>query len=76
MPATRPSALMRSIEGKVGEPRAKYVRSVERGLHDEPTVLNNVESWANVPHIVRRGADWFASIGTEGSKCGDLSILP
>jgi len=62
------TALMRSIEGKVGEPRAKYTRSVERGLYDKPTVLNNVESWALVPGIVRFGADWLASIGTKGSK--------
>ncbi len=62
------SALMRSIEGKVGEPRAKYVRSVEKGLHDEPTVLNNVETWTCVPAIIRKGAEWFASMGSEGSK--------
>jgi NADH-quinone oxidoreductase subunit F len=62
------SALMRSLEGDVGEPRAKYVRSVERGLWDKPSTLNNVETWANVPHIVNKGWEWFASIGTEGSK--------
>jgi NADH:ubiquinone oxidoreductase subunit F (NADH-binding)/NAD-dependent dihydropyrimidine dehydrogenase PreA subunit len=62
------SALMASIEGKVGEPRAKYIHTVERGLHDRPTNLNNVETWANVPVIIEKGADWFASIGTEGSK--------
>jgi NADH:ubiquinone oxidoreductase subunit F (NADH-binding) len=59
---------MRSLEGDVGEPRAKYVRSVERGLWNRPSTLNNVETWANVPHIINRGWDWFASIGTEGSK--------
>jgi len=62
------SALMRSVEGKVGEPRAKYIRSVEKGLYDEPTVLNNVETWANVPEIIVKGADWYASLGTKGSK--------
>jgi NADH:ubiquinone oxidoreductase subunit F (NADH-binding) len=62
------SALMRSLEGDVGEPRAKYVRSVERGLWDKPSCLNNVETWANVPLIIDRGWEWYASIGTEGSK--------
>jgi NADH:ubiquinone oxidoreductase subunit F (NADH-binding)/Pyruvate/2-oxoacid:ferredoxin oxidoreductase delta subunit len=62
------TALMRSIEGKVGEPRAKYVRSVERGLYDSPTVLNNVETWALVPGIVQHGHGWLSSLGTTGSK--------
>ena len=64
------TALMRSIEGKVGEPRAKYVRSAERGLHDAPTVLNNVETWALVPGIVGTadGAERFAAVGTESSS--------
>ncbi len=62
------TALMQSITGKVGEPRAKYVRSVERGLYDKPTVLNNVETLANIPLIIDRGAEWFASTGTEKSK--------
>ncbi len=62
------TALMASIEGKVGEPRAKYVHTSERGLYDRPTVLNNVETWANVPLIINRGSAWFASIGTENSK--------
>jgi NADH:ubiquinone oxidoreductase subunit F (NADH-binding)/(2Fe-2S) ferredoxin/NAD-dependent dihydropyrimidine dehydrogenase PreA subunit len=62
------SALMRSVGGDVGEPRAKYIRSVERGLYDQPTVLNNVETWANVPQIIVEGADWYAALGTEGSK--------
>ncbi|MCK4574599.1 MAG: SLBB domain-containing protein, partial [candidate division Zixibacteria bacterium] len=53
--------------GEVGEPRAKYVRSVVKGLHDEPTVLNNVETFANIPVIMEKGADWFASIGTPKS---------
>jgi NADH:ubiquinone oxidoreductase subunit F (NADH-binding)/(2Fe-2S) ferredoxin/NAD-dependent dihydropyrimidine dehydrogenase PreA subunit len=62
------SALMRSLEGDVGEPEAKYVHSVERGLWDKPSNLNNVETWANVPHIIDKGWQWFAGIGTEGSK--------
>jgi len=62
------TALMASIEGRPGEPRAKYVHTVEVGLHNKPTVLNNVETWANVPVIIERGAKWFASIGTEHSK--------
>jgi NADH:ubiquinone oxidoreductase subunit F (NADH-binding)/NADH:ubiquinone oxidoreductase subunit E len=57
------TALMQSIEGKVGEPRAKYVRSAERGLYDKPTVLNNVETFVNVPLIIDHGADWFAATG-------------
>ncbi|MGD9569399.1 MAG: NADH-ubiquinone oxidoreductase-F iron-sulfur binding region domain-containing protein [Sedimentibacter sp.] len=59
------SALMASIEGNVGEPRAKYIRSVEKGLWDQPTVLNNVETWANIPPIITNGAQWFKNIGTE-----------
>jgi NADH:ubiquinone oxidoreductase subunit F (NADH-binding)/(2Fe-2S) ferredoxin/Pyruvate/2-oxoacid:ferredoxin oxidoreductase delta subunit len=62
------SALMRSVGGEVGEPRAKYIRSVERGLYDKPTVLNNVETWANVPQIMVEGADWYAALGTKDSK--------
>jgi len=62
------SALFASIEGRAGEPRAKYVHAVEKGLWDKPTVLNNVETWANVPLIINKGADWYASIGTEKSK--------
>ena len=62
------TALMASLEGKPGEPRTKYVHTVESGLWDKPTDLNNVETWANVPAIINNGADWFAHIGTEGSK--------
>jgi len=62
------SALMTSIEGKVGEPRAKYIRSSESGLWGQPTVLNNVETWANVPMIILHGSQWFSGIGTETSK--------
>jgi len=62
------TALMASLEGRSGEPRAKYVHTVEKGLLGQPTNLNNAETWANVPAIVNRGGDWFASIGSEGSK--------
>jgi len=62
------TALMQSIEGKVGEPRAKYIHSVEKGLWGNPTVLNNVETWANIPVIILEGGEWYSSMGTEGSK--------
>ncbi|RZN67157.1 MAG: NADH-quinone oxidoreductase subunit NuoF [Candidatus Methanolliviera hydrocarbonicum] len=62
------TALMRAIEGKVGEPRPKYVHTSESGVWNKPTNLNNVETWANVPLIIDKGADWFSYIGTEGSK--------
>jgi NADH:ubiquinone oxidoreductase subunit F (NADH-binding) len=62
------SALMRSIEGKTGEPRVKYVHATERGLFECPTVLNNVETWAHVGAILSRGAAWFSAMGTATSK--------
>jgi len=62
------TALMASLEGKVGEPRPKDVHTVVDGLYHKPTVLNNVETWANVPAIVRNGSSWFTSKGTKGSK--------
>ena len=62
------SALMISIEGNRGEPRPKPPRATERGLFDKPTVLNNVETFANVPQIIVKGLDWYNSIGTEKSK--------
>ena len=62
------TALMTALEGRVGEPRPKYVRSNIKGLWDKPTVLNNVETWANIPLIINKGADWFTQIGTEGSR--------
>ncbi|MEW6034668.1 MAG: NADH-quinone oxidoreductase subunit NuoF [Chloroflexota bacterium] len=62
------SALMTAIEGRVGEPRSKYIHTAVKGLWGMPSTLNNVETWANVPLIINRGADWFTSIGTEGSK--------
>ena len=61
------SALIASIEGQVGEPRAKHIHMAESGLWGKPTVLNNVETWANIPVIIDKGAEWFRSIGTEGS---------
>jgi len=61
------SALMKSVAGEPGEPRAKYVRSVVKGLWDKPTVLNNVETFANVPVIIDKGADWYKKIGTPKS---------
>ncbi len=62
------TALMSSLEGKVGRPRAKYVHTVDKGFLDRPSNLNNVETWANVPAILAKGADWYASLGTEKSK--------
>ena len=61
------SALTASIEGNRGMPRVKPPRTVEQGLFDKPTVLNNVETYANVPMIISNGADWFAGIGTAKS---------
>lgn len=65
------TALMASMSGKAGEPRAKYIHNVEYGFRDKPTVLNNVETWANIPPIIERGGTWFASIGS-----GDVSTNP
>ena len=65
------SALIASLEGKVGEPRAKYIHMAESGLWGKPTVLNNVETWANVPLIIGKGAKWYTEIGP-----GDVSENP
>jgi NADH-quinone oxidoreductase subunit F len=62
------TALMTALEGRVGEPRPKYVRSNVKGLWNRPSVLNNVETWANVPLIINKGSDWYTQFGTEGSK--------
>ncbi len=62
------TALMTALEGRVGEPRPKYIRSNIKGLWERPSVLNNVETWANVPLIINKGADWFTQFGTDGSK--------
>ncbi|MCX5900382.1 MAG: 4Fe-4S binding protein [Proteobacteria bacterium] len=61
------TALMASLEGQVGRPRAKYIHTVEKGFRDSPSSLNNVETWANVPVIMSRGADWYTKIGTPNS---------
>ena len=62
------TALMASIEGKRGMPRAKHVHTVESGLWNRPSNLNNVETWANVPLIINNGAEWYGQVGTEKSK--------
>ncbi len=62
------TALMASLEGNVGRPRAKYVHTVEKGFRDSPSNLNNVETYANVPAILIKGAGWFAGMGTDLSK--------
>ena len=62
------TALMTSIEGKRGEPRPRPPFPAVKGLFGQPTILNNVETWANIPRIILQGADWFASMGTEKSK--------
>ena len=62
------TALMASLEGKVGEPHPKDIHSVVDGLWHKPTVLNNVETWANVPAIIKNGADRFAAKGSKNSK--------
>ncbi len=62
------TALMTALEGRAGEPRPKYIRSNVVGLWGRPSVLNNVETWANVPLIINKGADWFTQLGTDSSK--------
>ena len=62
------TALMTSIEGKRGEPRPRPPFPAVKGLYQKPTTLNNVETYANIPQIILKGADWFASMGTEKSK--------
>ncbi|MDE5740913.1 MAG: NADH-quinone oxidoreductase subunit NuoF [Oscillospiraceae bacterium] len=62
------TALMTSIEGNRGEPRPRPPFPAEKGLYGKPTILNNVETYANVPRIILNGAEWFASMGTEKSK--------
>jgi len=65
------TALMASLEGRAGIPRAKYIHTVEYGLWNKPSCLNNVETWANVPVIINQGASWFTQIGT-----GDVTNNP
>jgi NADH:ubiquinone oxidoreductase subunit F (NADH-binding)/Pyruvate/2-oxoacid:ferredoxin oxidoreductase delta subunit/(2Fe-2S) ferredoxin len=74
------TALMASLEGKVGRPRAKYVHTVEKGFRDGPSNLNNVETYANIPPIIMKGGAWYADMGTKHSKgtkvfslCGKIS---
>jgi NADH:ubiquinone oxidoreductase subunit F (NADH-binding) len=62
------SVLMTAIEGKVGKPSPKYVRTSDKGVWNKPSTLNNVEMWANIPLIINKDGKWFASIGTTGSK--------
>jgi NADH:ubiquinone oxidoreductase subunit F (NADH-binding) len=62
------TALMASIEGFIGEPHPRPPYPAESGLFGHPTVINNVETWANIPEIINMGAEWFAAIGTEKSK--------
>ena len=62
------TALMTSIEGRRGEPRPRPPFPAVKGLFAKPTILNNVETYANIPQIILKGADWFASMGTEKSK--------
>ncbi|MDH7560231.1 MAG: hypothetical protein QHJ34_08385 [bacterium] len=62
------TALMHSIEGKVGEPRQRPPFPVQKGINGRPTAINNVETWANIPVIFEMGAEKFASIGTKGNS--------
>jgi len=69
------TALMLSVEGKVGEPRTKHIHTAISGLYGLPTNLNNVETWANVPIIINKGSEWYSNIGTKGSKGTKLFSL-
>jgi NADH-quinone oxidoreductase subunit F len=62
------TALLASIEGKVGEPHPRPPYPVQKGLWGKPTVINNVKTWANLPVIINRGPQWYSSLGTDGSK--------
>ena len=62
------TALMASIEGKMGEPRSRPPYPAQRGLWGKPTNINNVKTWASVPYIIKNGSDWYSKIGTETSK--------
>jgi NADH-quinone oxidoreductase subunit F len=66
---------MRSIEGNIPEPRPKYIRTSVSGIWEKPSALNNVETWANVPLIIEKGADWYTKTGSEGSKGTKLVSL-
>lgn len=69
------SALMKSIEGNPPEPRPKYIRTSVKGIWEMPSVLNNVETWANVPLIIDKGSEWYTRTGTERSKGTKLISL-
>lgn len=62
------TALIRSVEGKMGEPRQRPPFPVQKGIEDKPTAINNVETWANIPIIFRNGAEKYSKIGTEGNS--------
>ncbi len=62
------TALIASIEGRRGEPRQRPPYPVQKGLWGKPTNINNIETWANVPLIINKGAEWFSKLGTKGSK--------
>jgi NADH-quinone oxidoreductase subunit F len=62
------TALIASIEGRVGEPHPRPPYPAQKGLYGKPTIINNVKTWASVGHIINRGAEWYSSIGTEKSK--------
>jgi len=62
------SALLACIEGKIGIPKQRPPYPAQRGLWSKPTIINNVETWSNVPVIINKGAGWFSQIGTDGSK--------
>lgn len=62
------TALMASIEGKVGEPRSRPPYPAQKGLWGKPTNINNVKTWASVPYIIKNGSDWYSQIGTATSK--------
>jgi len=62
------TALIASIEGKKGEPKQRPPFPAQKGIWGKPTNINNVETWANIPHIINNGAEWFSEIGTDGSK--------
>jgi NADH:ubiquinone oxidoreductase subunit F (NADH-binding)/(2Fe-2S) ferredoxin/NAD-dependent dihydropyrimidine dehydrogenase PreA subunit len=69
------SALVEAIEGRVGEPRPKYVHIAEKGIKGKPTCLNNVKTWASVPMIVLNGGEWFRKVGTERSSGTNIFSL-
>jgi len=69
------SALMKSIEGNPPEPRPKYIHTSVKGIWEKPSILNNVETWANVPLIINKGSEWYARTGTEQSKGTKLVSL-